>query len=295
MVVTKQLSRDSNPVIEIKIDDIHPYPKQPKFFDADCSAAEDETLLHDLKVNGLRDPIVVVKCKSADGVEFYVALDGHRRLPLLKILGYKAVKAIVRKDLANASTSQIDLAFLAYNSQRRQLSKLAQIRIIREQMQLARISPRGISTWSRSDKDALKRRVVDQMRVTERHTNRFLAVLDAPTIVQRMFDRDGTIGIVAASRVGRMSKPEQDDIAAQLEALDDPSQAGDVVEQAIRAKSPKQIRTCNALARFARDLERGISELSGRIAGVNRVDVLKHIAALRKGAGVINELLAKAS
>ncbi len=168
----------------------------------DLPAAELEQLRISIKNEGLTYPIEIL----SDGT----ILDGHQRVRVCALLGKKKIRCWVRTDLEQRGQKACDDRFIEANLDRRQLSKL----------QIARCWQvlRGNLQSAAREGSSLRDFLASKFGCSGRNLDRWLAVLDAPLLVQNLCDA-GKIKLVDAGKISRLPADLQAKLVRRLEKL----------------------------------------------------------------------------
>jgi ParB-like chromosome segregation protein Spo0J len=186
---------------EWKICDLKQHPKQEDYFPDESEEADSE-LEADMKVNGQRDPIYILR----DGT----ILGGHRRVKMAKRLGWKTIKVIVY----DLDDEEGEALFLDDNYLGRQLSDLQKVRCAVRKVELAK---RGKAVLP-PEVNALKKtrdKIGKLLGGCGRNVDRYLLVLKAPKEVQHACDK-GYLTLAEAGQVAKLAQKVQERIAAEI-------------------------------------------------------------------------------
>jgi ParB family chromosome partitioning protein len=190
------------------------HPDQAKMFH-DLDGPEFDAFVTSIKRDGLYTPIWVTPAG--------VIIDGHQRVRAARKLGWPAIKAWVRDDLAGDKDA-IARAHLDANQNRRQLGPLDKARTLKRQMELDRKRERRPLTA----KETLewRDRVGQRMGMSGRHAGRLLNIVTCPMPIQKAVS-DGKIMYERADKVSRLPRPIQEQIARAITDGADPAETVD--------------------------------------------------------------------
>jgi ParB/RepB/Spo0J family partition protein len=280
-------------ITTMAISRLQPHPLQKITF-GQTSAEDDAQLAKDLRERGQLDPIIVMPRGNAAGLPAWTILDGHRRIQLLKAAGHKEVKVLVREDLRNATTEQVEKEFLSSNFQRRQLHMLDRARIAKRLYELER--KRSGSTLSSWEMTEARDRVGKTFGMSPRNLSRYWLVLETPLAIQQAV-RAERLNLVAAARIAGLPQEKQNTIAAHIAGLEDGTEIASYVAQHLHshAKATDLSKILNtALKHFLRNVDIALKALDGQVDHLSAIKVAEHTAKLEAGSALILELLRRA-
>jgi hypothetical protein len=204
------------------LSDLHPHPLQAagEYYDAPAKIDFDR-LYDDIIKNGLRDPVQVLPPGNRAGLPGYTILDGHTRVAVyrrkLALDGdlfedikakYVAIDTIVRRDLADKTADEIELVYLSFNDNRRQVHMLDRARIAKRTCELER--------GRRRPGDCDTRDVVGKrLGVSGATLSRWMRATDAPAVVRDLL-KGGIIPLIAAARIGLLPPDARKGLAEEM-------------------------------------------------------------------------------
>jgi ParB/RepB/Spo0J family partition protein len=226
------------------IADLRPNPEQGKVF-GNLPDHKLRELAENMKKNGLDHPIEI----TPDGT----IICGHNRVRAAKLLGWKKIKAVVRKDLQDLGDLAITTRLIKDNLDRRQLSRLAQARAYQRLKEVSCQLPKhGLNG---SEKSELRDQIGKVLGMSGRNLDRYLAVSSTPRAVQDAFEEQ-RLTLVLAAKVSTFRKPVQEAIAREV--ADPEVNAREVVNR-YEKKQPQTPRTIRqSYDRFIRLLEEAL-------------------------------------
>ena len=269
----------------LPVEKLRPSPLQLDTFSS-CNAAEDAALRADLRDRGQRDPVHVMPPGNAAGWPDFSILDGHRRVEQMKQLGFKEVAAVVRHELVNSTSAEVEAIFLTFNTIRRQLHPLDRAALGIRQFELEKGKPRGSIRLS-FDENAARDRVGKLLGWSGRHLHRMFRILLTPRPVQRAV-RDGFLPVLLAEKVEALPDDVQAEIARRIEEC--PADAKKIVSEHIRHRAGRHEKVTDAMAAFIRACEVGLADLDGRLSQVSATTAARHLPTLDKVEAVIKKL-----
>jgi ParB/RepB/Spo0J family partition protein len=277
----------NNETITIDLDKVDENPFQAKYYGAQVSAAEDAVLSKSLTDEGQRDPIVVRRVRGKDGEYRFEIFDGHRRVKHRRSLGHKTVIAVVRHDLEDASDADREAAFISYNSIRRQLNVLAQVRTVVRLHEIA--AKRSVGRMSRRDYDRLIAEVGDRLSMSRRNVLRYLAVLRAPLEIQHAVETE-CLRLIYGARIGGLAPARQQEFVTAIKSTP-PKKLNKVVAEMLNPRGDRHVKTADAVATLARNLDQSVADLADRVDNVSPFSAKKAAPSLRAGRKLINDIL----
>jgi hypothetical protein len=192
--------------------DLRPFPNQARLFD-DPVEHEVVALAHEIRHNGLREPIEVLPKKAA-GYPVNTVLSDRWPIIALGLNGETETNALIRDDLAGADVATIAGAFLKANQHRLRLDPLAKVRFALRQFERERDRKRGKSLNTHEERK-LRKRIGRLLGMYDKTVTRCLAVLKAPIEIQNaLHDRD--IKLAVAARVAGLHQRIQAEIAQRI-------------------------------------------------------------------------------
>lgn len=266
--------------------DLKAHPLQATFF-APLPAEEVRVLADNIQKRGLKNPIEIMPANEA-GLEANTILDGHERRRALELLGETRCTVIVRYDLATASATEVEEAFLEPNRVRRQLNPLAMARIAVRRLEIERRRPRG--GLHHRDLAEARDRVGQALGISGRNLGRYLRILRTPHEVQMAFSA-GRLPLTLAEKVADLGAMEQKAVARRIAEGEEPKAV--LMEFIAKPKAGRR-KVCDAMACFASGLRAGMEDLEGRVAEVGDGLARRHLGDLKKAKVLIAELIARA-
>jgi ParB-like chromosome segregation protein Spo0J len=152
---------------------LKPHPLQSEFY-ADCTPADDEALAADLRTRGQQAPIIIMPAGNAAGLPAGTILDGHRRATLMAANGETKALVVVRDDLKNASSNEVEAEFLNYNFMRRQQHPLDQAKVAKRLFEIEKKRERGHCRLYSDDLSEARDRVGARLNQSGRNLQRYL-------------------------------------------------------------------------------------------------------------------------
>lgn len=273
----------SSKIVRRKIALLQPHPLQIHI--ASLTEPELHALAKDMDERGQRQPIELMP----DGVTI---LDGHQRVAAARLLKWSQVNAMIRSDLADATPSAQAIAFWSANLNRRHMHPLDRARLVKSilEAELGR-KPAGLR---RDEKPELTHRIRELMGLGAKSCERYLRVLDAPEVVQRMFvgkliklDHAVKIGVWAAT--GKEQRVQQ--IEEALNGLTDARQIRKVIEEHFPSAHGRHQIVGDALDTFVKNCDRAHTDLGNRIDKVSPSLVQPTLPILIKTRAMIDALV----
>ena len=215
-----------------------------------------------------------------------VIISGHSRWEAAKKLGWKTVCCWVRHDLAKAGADAVVERLIRTNLHRRQLTPLGKARCYRDLKTSCRANQRLSSTAKGDLRDQLGK----MFHESGRSLDRKLQLLDLPLVLQKAFE-DGQLPLTVATRIAGLKKPEQEQIAASVQAGANPVE---VAATFLPPKETRHRRVYEAVRSFIKTLARGLDDLEGRTDQVGVSTINEHRQLLEQVHDVIGQWLAKA-
>jgi len=217
---------------------LKPHPLQAELF-GDEPRPRLRDLAEDMRANGLREPVEILP----DGT----VICGHQRVRAAEMLGWTAIDAWVRTDLADQRAAA-DQRFIEDNLTRRQLTPLAQARCYKRLEAVGKALP--ADKRSNAMRGRLRDVVGSRLGMSGRTLDRYVRVLDTPLSVQAAFER-GEVKLVDAEKVAGLPAAARDAIAA---AVDGGADAKATVAAALTAGRPVRSPLSEDLARLSKNL-----------------------------------------
>lgn len=281
--------KPSKPRLEkVRLSDLVPHPDQEKFF-SDYTVDDYEALKKDIAAHGLKVPIEVLPRGNAADLPGGTLVSGHNRRKILLELGHTIAEVLMRYDLINATQPEIAKCFLTDNLARRHQSPLSKARaavalfLNEKQQQGRRVSGDPLQNGE------LREQIGRIVGMSGRNLQRYLNILSAMIEVQRAFEK-GDIRLVDAAKVAGLNKKQQEQFAARLRDGED---AKAVYNSFFPPKDGRHVKPADAVASFARSLEKGHDDLADRVKQASPGLIRKYEKPLRKGRKLIKELLEK--
>lgn len=267
---------------------LRPHPQQHVFYD-DPPQHELQALADDLRQNGQRDPVHVMPPKNKASLPSYTILDGTRRCRAAVLAEMETVKVLVRHDLKDANAATVETEFLKFNFLRRQMRPLQKARVA---MRLFLIETKR-SRLFQHDAPEARDRVGRAIGMSGRNLDRYFRVLQTPLPVQNAVDA-GILPLVLGSRVASLTQEAQMKLAGEIEGLRDKQLISRIVSEHLGIDSARRhSRASNALGAFAREIERGLRDLDGRLDIVGLPSIEEVAPILGEGAKMISHLLGR--
>jgi ParB family chromosome partitioning protein len=255
------------------------HPLQAATF-GDLPEAEIAALAEDLKANGQKVPIDVLP----DGT----VVAGHQRVRAARMLGWKAVAAVVRTDLAEAGPAAVEAHFLGDNLHRRHLSPLARARCVRRLLELD--AGRATRSFTDRQREQLKTAIGRRLGLSLRSVNRYLAVLDAPAEVQQALER-GRLTLIAAGQAAHLGLLAKQELVRRLRAGEVPRKALAAVKRDAPAAGAG---AAAAVTRLLKALGREVPQLAELPPGLAPRRLRRLLPTLRGARKVLKRLIALA-
>jgi hypothetical protein len=275
-------------LMTLPLADLKDHPDQAKYFRS-YGKFERKQLKADIVANGVRVPPEVIPPNNAAELRKYTILKGMTRIKIWAELGHEKIKVLVRFDLLTATREEIDKEFLLDNVARRQLDKLGQARAAVGLCVIERKrTGRAVCGDPLANGD-VRERVGKIIGMSGRNLQRYLNVLSAPLEVQDAFQA-GIISLNDASRVIGLKKCDQDAIASCLRNGEDAYQ---VFANIFRRGDGRHVKANDAVATFARVIEKSVADLDDRVESASPEVVLRHKKTFQRGKRLIRNLLSK--
>jgi len=287
----RRTARPTEPeVVDLPIGDTRPYPHQADIY-GDLAEPQMQMLIDSLDADGQREPIHVLPPGNAAGLPAHTVIDGHQRLAAASSLDWRSIEATVRWDLLDTDADDIHRFYLRFNMERRQLSPMQQAIVLMEMHES--ITGRTRSTFRTDDWHRIREQIAEYLSVTPRNAMRYVRVLCAPSAIH-IAVRDGRLKCLGiAERIETLPRDQQDDLAEQIELIDDPGEAKALVEKYIpRRHSQRSLdkeldALCAALDAAAESLTPKIDDIT-HPSWRNYVDRLD--AGMRMVARLVDQL-----
>jgi ParB-like chromosome segregation protein Spo0J len=245
-------------------DQLKAHPLQGKAVH-DLDPGQFELLKDNIRRNGITDRLEI----TPDGV----IIDGHQRWRAAKELGIKNVRCRVHRDLK--TTEEVKQRFLEVNLVRRQMSRLAQARVLRQ------LYPEGDERFD------VARQLFEN--VSDVTLKRWDALLDVPLEVQKAVEAD-KVKLVDAVRVKHQTAKTQKIIAKLISEGQNPKEV--IKKHTRKQRQPsKQTVLKKATKSFFDGLKSGVEGLAGDQKNVRDGLTQEHVAILEKAQQFIAELL----
>lgn len=271
----------------VKLSKLRSHPLQGQFFDP-LSAAELSALAQDMKENGLRVPIEILP----DGT----VIDGHQRVAAARSMRWTEIEVVVRHDLATASEATKTLAFLGANLRRRHLHPLERARLVKAIMETEK--GRSLGGLRRDDMAELRRRICELMGMGPKNVERYLHVLAAPAVVQKLFQGE-LIKLDLAVKIGVMMgdrrRGKAIELAEELSGKSDRKEIARIVHRYVSPPGGRHRKAADAFAAFAKAISRGLCDLRDRVCEVPPAQVAASRGELSATRRLIDKLLQRAS
>ena len=267
---------------------LKPHPDQQRYFRG-YGDFEYAQLKADIAANGVRVPPEVLPRGNAAGLPGGTLIKGHTRCKIWGELGHDRIEALVRHDLKNVERAIVDEEFLKDNVARRQQDMLGQARAAVGLFVIERAKKGRTVHGDPLRAGEVRDRVGQIVGMSGRNLQRYLNVLAARPEVQDAFAA-GRVRLVDAARVVSLSKREQEALADRLRGGEDPKA---VFAEFFPTGDGRHVRVGDAVAAFARAIERSHADLDGRVGPVSAELVRKFEPTLRKGRKLLGVLLAK--
>jgi hypothetical protein len=266
-----------------KLDELLAHPLQGVYFD-DLSEADLQMLAENISENGLRNLLEILP-KNAAHYPPNTIVSGHQRRRALLMLGHDEADVLVRYDLAEASSDEIEKAFLSDNLARRQLDTLAKARSALRLLEIEKGRARG--DLSRHDQAEARDRVGASIGVSGRSLSRHWRVLATPREVQDAHRR-GELSMIVAEKVADLDDETQAAIVERMR-LGEPAKA--VVKEYVEVRRRSEANVNTAFTRFLRALYAATRDIGGRESELLSHIVAPHKELLRRGARLSSDLL----
>jgi hypothetical protein len=145
-----------------------------------------------------------------------------------------------------------------------------------------------------SDRLEARDRAGAKLNQSGRNLQRYLNILDSPIEVQRAF-REDHLTLVLASRVATLDKSDQDTLAKQISAANDPSQIKKIVIDFLAANRPTKakdrIRYTPKALKLIKNLERDMAELDGNFDRLHGPTLAPHLKTLETAQSTVKALI----
>jgi ParB/RepB/Spo0J family partition protein len=264
------------PIKKWRLSKLKDNPEQAALF-GDVSDPELHQLAELMRRDGLERPVEI----RSDGT----IIAGHQRVRAARLLGWKEIDVVVRTDLEAAGDAAVQAHFVTDNLVRRQLSPLARARSIRRLIELEEGRPS--CRLGPNQKEALKRQIGERMGLSGRSVNRYLLVLEAPTSVQRAFDR-GEITLIQAGKVALLPARDREQLNRRIRSGEPAAKA---VAEALAAGGSAQGGAARSFVRLTSALLREAPLLRGRAGEVQQGRLNRQLGNLRGGMKLLQELI----
>lgn len=234
-----------------KIADLKQHPKQATHF-RDLPLVKLQRMAKGMLTRGLKIPVEITRDN--------VIVCGHQRVRAARLNGWTEIDVIVRDDLLDDATIEAEL--LRDNRERRQLSRLQEVRCLKGEWDLAQARP----CHERSEylQGTLKEAVSAELDMSPKNSQRYLDLLKTPNAVQDAFD-DGDLPLNTAARVAGLPEDQQEEIAQEIDAGKD---AKAVVEQYLGNTPRRRQRIHPVLRMSMRHFFQAVRMLQGRASEI---------------------------
>jgi ParB family chromosome partitioning protein len=272
------MPRKSDKVEMWSIRKLKRHPQQDSLFD-DLPEAQFQAFVESMRP-GQDVPIEILP----DGT----IITGHQRVRAARALGWREIKVIVRHDLAQQGEDAVLARLIGDNLNRRHLSPLARARSI---CRLCEVLKRQADDDSgRFSEAAVRRKIAEQLGVSDKTVLRYLNVVRTPMEVQQAFDR-GDLSLVVAGRVALLPGFDQDKLAERIRRGE---AAKDVVKKYLTGLDAANVSAEDILKLAAKQLNRMCYKLQDRIEEIRPRLIRAEHNALLLGRGLIDRLLERA-
>lgn len=274
-------------VSRIKIATLKSNPLQATYMEP-LSEAELRALAEDMRERGQRQAIEIL----LDGT----IIDGHQRVEAARLLKWVEIDAVVRHDLVNADEKTKAMAFLSANLNRRHMTPLARARVIKAMLEAERgCKPGGLR---REDMVELSKRVCEFMGRGDKSVERYLHVLNAPPVVQHLFEAK-LLKLDLAVKIGVMVEYGQTEkmtaLAEELEGLTDRAEILRIVERYIPSRNGRHKKIGDAVHAFVTACQQGLADLEDRAATVPAAVARKYTEPLQRVQTMLTVILKRAT
>jgi ParB-like chromosome segregation protein Spo0J len=269
----------------VEIRGLKPHPSQEELYGGTTSTAEDADFAAELKKDGQRDPIHVMPDKNKAKLPKGTVLDGWRRAAAMKANGKTEIEAVIRHDLAGATSAEIDGIFVQFNLSRRQLSPLARARCAKHLLK----SRSAYGVLLGSGQEELKKWVGKKLTRDARTVNRYLQVLTTPLAVQQAFDAR-KLTIDEACKIAMLPSPKQKEIATRIKAGEDPKA---VVHDMVPSSEGRHKKASDGLNCLTKGLELALADIGDRPDEIHYRQVQVKMPVLTRGRDLLDELIAR--
>ena len=280
-----------NPLTYIAPDRLMDFPMQGEVYCEPNQAALDQICTSILD-EGMRDPIHVLPSGNAAGLPDNTMLDGHSRRDAAIALGLDEVPVLVRHDLLDASMKEVTLAFLDYNSVRRQLDPI----------DLATVLVKRHNASSRYDLRANDIRGINRVASqlaglivkSSKTAGRYVRVAMLPVVIQNAVQSD-RLRLTNATKIFSLNENRWEEVAEAVEAaLETDADVNAVVASFVTKpiKKPKA-NPAKDITDLCKLLEAFDEKHGERIQGMTSPGWAAHLDRLVSGKAVLDRLVAQ--
>ena len=259
-----------------KLKDLKPHPRQAELFpDLPIHLLRD--LAQDIEQRGLKEPLEILP----DGT----IVCGHQRLRAAELLGWEEIDAWVNHELAGQGDLAVEQRLIEDNIVGRNLDRLDQVRCYRRLVEMA---PEIPSERRRDHQQGRLRDVIgERLGMSGRTLERYVRVLETPSEVQDAF-RAGRISLVNATKVAKLPKEAQEQLAADLRSGMNPKQA---VAARLAGRTPDAFVA--VFGPFLRGLARYVPAVQPHAGRVTKLAPLER-TVLEEAQALIGQILRQA-
>jgi ParB-like chromosome segregation protein Spo0J len=259
-----------------KLKDLKPHPRQAELF-PDLPTLLLRDLAQDMEARGLQNPLELLP----DGT----IVCGHQRRRAAELLGWEEIDVWVNHELARQGERAIEQRLIEDNIVGRKLHLLDQVRCYRRLVEMAQDTP---AEQRRDHQRGRLRDVVgERLGISGRTLERYLRVLDTPSVVQDAF-RAGRISLVNASKVAGLPQEAQQQLAEDLRAGANPKQA---VAASLAGRTPDPFEA--VFGPFLRGLARYVPAVQPQAGRITKL-APGELTVLENAQALIGQLLRQA-
>lgn len=268
----KRSKSTKGPIESRKVSQLRAYPRQRELFGEPTTEAVNE-LAQSIADVGLLHPIEILPTD--------VVIAGHTRLTAVDQLGWKEVPCIVRNDLAAQGEEAILEHVVRDNLVRRQLSRLAQTRLM---LMLQGHTPEQIARYGLSANE--RDRVGSLLGMSGRNLSRWIRILALPTELQDAVDRKE----ITLEQAGQISYRRPEELAEIAAAIRQGKPIAEVLTRVTKAGVRSDDEPTAAFRRLAAGLAQSVDRLQGRTGHIRSSSIRQRLGTIKAARKLLREL-----
>jgi len=205
-------SNDAPRIRLLKVASLQPHPRQAELV-GDMPPSRFEAFAADIAAKGVQNALVLM----ADG---QTIVCGHQRARAAKAHGIAKVPCIIRPDLHDPDDPAVIALLLGDNLHRRQLGPLEKARYAKKltEIESARRNDPDFPWIDNERQIAVRDAVGKLLACSGRNAARYVAILSAPSEVQRAFEA-GLLSLALAAQIAFLKYEIQQKLASSIEKM----------------------------------------------------------------------------